>query len=593
MRCFILLLIVLASIIAQGEYLEVYDSFSSPLPGGNVYRVMVFNDTLVLENTLSESDVRYCEKCPAEATIYNVSIMVYPGPFKLVYKNYSCPFNLDSKEKVYLEHKFYVPGPLGPDSSAPLGNYSIKYKVGYWVWEWSKNNITKKQKTITIKWAEEQDIGNNTTVKYVYIVKASFYSPQHKGDSFTVEVKGSWNSSAESITVKVSYASKTKSVTIRKGERKSVTFTATTNSSITVKIGSHKGSKTLRVVPKYVKTKVYYTQELTVPLTATPRNITYILTACDIDDKQLRVHVGLPSWPRWVIGNYTLLNVSIGQYLAENITVRIQVENLTVNGSKLLFYHTEPSIPLKHKFKPLYNNESITLTGEIVWDLLAIYGAITIEVKVEDDVHGEQVLTSRIPLYCNCSWLILRVVDDYGKPLQGVEVLVDGARFLTGPSGTIYYFNRPPGRCLNISLSYSKYRLHLTNLCPVTVLEETVVIDTHEPVIEYQWNSWNRFLTVSVSDRTRIKTIAITYDNRTINYAPMMGNYTLGVWIPRKHNGTITITAEDVYNNTNTIIVKVEPAEGFRLGLKESIILTVLAGTLAFLAYMARRMQLI
>jgi len=346
---------------------------------------------------------------------------------------------------------------------------------------------------------------NNTTVKYVYIVKASFYSPQYKGDSFTVTVSGSWNSSVTSITVRVSYAGETKTITIRKDRTKSVTFTATTSSSITVRIGSHKGSKTLKVAPKYIETKVHYTRELKVRVSVVPRNITYILTACDVGNKQLRVHVGLPPWPEWTIGNYTLLNVSIGQYLAENITVRIQVENLTVNGSKLLYYNYGLSIPLKHKFKPLYNNDSILLTEEVAWNLLAVYGLITIEVEVKDNVHGEQLFTSRIPLYCNCSWLVIKVVDDLGNPLQGVEVLVDSARFLTGPSGTIYYFNRPPGKYLNATLGYDKYRLHVEGLCPITILEKTIVIDAHEPVIEYKWNPWNRFLIVIVYMVRRMK----------------------------------------------------------------------------------------
>ncbi len=56
--------------------------------------------------------------------------------------------------------------------------------------------------------------------------------------------------------------------------------------------------------------------------------------------------------------------------------------------------------------------------------------------------------------------------------------------------------------------------MHLANLCPVTVLNKTVVIDTHEPVIGYKWNPWNRFLTVTVSDRTMIKTVTIAYGGR-------------------------------------------------------------------------------
>ena len=593
MRYLILLFLILTpSIIAHGEYLNVEHSFNSPLPGWNVYRVMLFNDTLVLENTLSEEDVGYCNKCPADAAIYNVSVVVNPGPFRLVYKNYSCPFSLGPKEKVYLEHMFYVPGPVG-DSSAPLGNYTVKYSIKYWVWEWRKNNVTKNPKTIKIQWTEEHDIGNNTTLNYVYIVEATFYSPQYRGDSFSVMVTGSWNSSATSITVKVSYAGRAKSITIRKSERRFVTFTASVSGSITVEVGSHRGSKTLSVVPKYVKVRVHYVQELVVPVNVAPRNITYILTSATVEDKWLRVQVGLPPWPQWRIGNYTLLNVSIGQYMAENITVKIVTENLMVNGSKLLYYNYGPSIPLRHEFKPLYNNETITLVGEVSWDLLAIYGNIEVNVYVKDDVHGEQVFTSKIPLYCNCSWLVIKVVDDLGSPLQGVEVLVNNARFLTGPSGTVYYLNRPPGRCLNISLSYSRYRLYLAKICPVTILNKTVVIDTHKPAIEYKWNPWNRFLTVNVSDRTRIKTITITYGNRTISYAPMVSNYTIGVWIPNDYNGTITITAMDTYNNTNTVIVEVESTEEFRLGFRESILLAVLTGTLAFMVYMAKRMRLL
>ena len=73
------------------------------MPGGNVYHVMVFNDTVVLENTLSESDVKYCNNYPAGAITYNVSIVVDPGPFKLIYRNCTCPFNLSSEERVYLK----------------------------------------------------------------------------------------------------------------------------------------------------------------------------------------------------------------------------------------------------------------------------------------------------------------------------------------------------------------------------------------------------------------------------------------------------------------------------------------------------------
>ncbi len=581
----VLILLLVVPILAHGEYLNVYEhSFDSPLPGRNVYRVMVFNNTIALENTLSEEDVDYCEKCPADTTIYNVSVVVDSGPFKLVYKNYSCPFSLGPKEKVYLMHEFYVPGPVGPDSSAPLGNYTVKYSIRYWVWEWRRNNVTRTPTTILLQLPG----ANNTT----YNLTATFYNPVYYNDNFTVKL--SFNApKTVVVNARLEYLDQKAAISISGGERRSVEFRAKANTTLKLTVSSYTSYANVVVLPKYVKTKVYYAQELIVPVSVVPRNISYILTSATVEDKWLRVQVGLPPWPRWTIGNYTLLNVSIGQYLAENITVRIQVENLTVNGSKLLFYHTEPSISLKHEFHPLYNNESITLTGEVVWDLLAIHGAIMVEVEAEDDVHGKQVFTSKIPLYCNCSWLVLRVVDDYGEPLQGVEVLVNNARFLTGPSGTIYYLNRPPGRCLNATLGYGKYRLHVEDLCPVTILERTVIIDTHSPEITYKWNPWNRFLTVSVSDRTRIRTVTIAYGSRVVNYTPMTGNYTIGIWIPKDYNGTVTVTAEDIYNNTNTIVVKVGSTEEFRLGLKESIILTVLAGTLAFLAHMARRMKLI
>jgi len=107
----------LLPILAQADELEVHVHVDTLLPNAKAYRLTTINVILTIHNILEE-------------TVYNVTVSE-TSPFSIVYSSYNGIFNLEPDESKTLNYIFLVPGPLGPNSKAPLGPCSIVFNISY------------------------------------------------------------------------------------------------------------------------------------------------------------------------------------------------------------------------------------------------------------------------------------------------------------------------------------------------------------------------------------------------------------------------------------------------------------------------------